>query len=109
MTTPNDAAEPSLASAGCQPVAWAVRQPDSYSVFASRMLAEKMQELCAGGEIAPLYSQPTLTDEEREALAKGIYLCEGAAGEANENINAHAWAQVAARLRGLLERQGGER
>ena len=47
---------------------------------------------------------PTLTDEEREALAKGIYLCEGTAGEANENINGHAWAQVAARLRGLLER-----
>jgi hypothetical protein len=55
---------------GSQPMAWAVMQPDSYSVFASRMRAEKMQELCAGGEIVPLYRhpQPTLTDKEREAI-----------------------------------------
>jgi hypothetical protein len=91
MNQPNDTNEPSLASAGSQPVAWAVMQPDSYSVFASRMLAEKMQELCAGGEIVPLYSQPqtcpyvvgrttlhcsltplTLTDEEREAIEESI-------------------------------------
>jgi len=65
-----DANEPSPASAGSQPVAWAVMQPDSYSVFASRMLAEKMQELCDGGDIVPLYiqPQPALTDEERECL-----------------------------------------
>jgi len=50
--------------------------------------------------------QPVLTDAEREALAKGIYLCEGTAGEANENINGHAWARVAGLLRGLLERLG---
>jgi hypothetical protein len=65
----NEVNEMFAASAGSQPMAWAVMQPDSYSVFASRMLAEKMQELCAGGEIVPLYSQPqpTLTDAEREA------------------------------------------
>jgi hypothetical protein len=51
-----------------EPVAWAVMQPDSYSVFASRTLAEKMRELCAGGEIVPLYRQPPLTDAEREAI-----------------------------------------
>jgi hypothetical protein len=53
---------------GEQSVAWALMQPDSYSVFASRALAEKMRELCAGGDIVPLYRSPTLTDEEREAI-----------------------------------------
>lgn len=49
----------------------------------------------------------TLTDAEREAVKEGIYLCEGAAGEANENINSDAWAKTAGVLRGLLERLGG--
>ena len=71
-----DAGEPSLASAGSHglPVAWALMQPDSYSVFASRALAEKKRVLCFGGDIVPLYRQPqpTLTDEEREAIAWAI-------------------------------------
>jgi hypothetical protein len=45
-----------------------------------------------------------LTDEEREAIEAGIFLCEGVAGEANENANANAWARTAGRLRGLLVR-----
>jgi len=67
-TTPQDSAAMPPASAGSQPVAWAVMQPDSCSVFASRALAEKMRELCDGGDIVPLYRAPTLTDEEREAI-----------------------------------------
>jgi hypothetical protein len=70
-------------------------QPDSYSVFASRMLAEKMQELCAGGEIVPLYSQPqpTLTAGEREAIRGAI--------SAEHQRGAWQWAET---LRKLLER-----
>jgi hypothetical protein len=45
-----------------------------------------------------------LTDAEREAVEAGIFLCEGVAGEANENANANAWARTAGRLRGLLVR-----
>ena len=65
-------AEPSPASAGSHgsPVVWALMQPDSYAVFASRTIAEKMQETCGGGDIIPLYRQPqpVLTDEERDVL-----------------------------------------
>lgn len=45
-----------------------------------------------------------LTDAEREAIADGIYLCEGEAGQASENVNANAWAKAAGVLRALLER-----
>jgi hypothetical protein len=47
-----------------------------------------------------------LTDAERGAITDGIHLCEGEAGEANENVNANAWAMTAGVLRGLLERLG---
>jgi len=99
----NRYAEPSPASAGSQPVAWAVMQPDSYSVFASRMLAEKMQELCASGEVVPLYRQPqpTLTDAEWEA----VWLAIGMFAEGPEHIKRHE--EMADALRGLLERLGG--
>jgi hypothetical protein len=46
----------------------------------------------------------TLTDAEREAVDAGVHLCEHAAGEANENVNANAWAATAATLRGVLDR-----
>ena len=100
MTTPDDTPEPSPASAGSHglPVAWAVMQPDSCSVFASRALAEKMRELCAGGDIVPLYRSPTLTYEERNA----IWL-------AANRAEAASMAVDGATLRGLLERLGGAR
>jgi hypothetical protein len=91
-----------------EPSAWAVMQPDSYSVFASRMLAEKMQELCAGGEIVPLYShpQPTLTDEEREflqALRDAYQEMANQTGSVNAAVQADS-RKNAAIIRGLLER-----
>jgi hypothetical protein len=83
-----------------EPVAWAVMQTDSYSVFASQMLAEKMQELCAGGEIVPLYSQPQpmLTADEWFA----VWLAIGMFAEGPEHIKRHE--EMADALRGLLER-----
>ena len=66
----NEGDEMSAASCGSQPVAWALMQPDSYSVFASRALAEKKRVLCFGGDIVPLYRSPALTDEEREAVKR---------------------------------------
>ena len=45
-----------------------------------------------------------ITEDERQAMQDGICLCEGEAGEANENANAHAWARAAGSLRGLLDR-----
>jgi hypothetical protein len=107
MTTPNDTPEPSLASAGsrCEPVAWALMQPDSYSVFASRVIAEKMQELCAGGEIVPLYSQPqpTLNDAEREAVGWAV---SRATYESMTLVASRDAYRRSCALRGVLERLG---
>ena len=76
MTTPNDTNEPSLASAGSQPVAWAVWSPTwdypiSYASIYKRY--EEAVEVCGKigcsvDDIVPLYRSPTLTDEERTAI-----------------------------------------
>ena len=103
----SDENERSVASAGsvCEPLAFAVMQPDSYSVFASKPLAEKRQELCMGGEIIPLYRQPqpTLTDAQREAVrfaaTAALPETEKLGGVVGELCRMHA-----ATLRGLLER-----
>jgi hypothetical protein len=86
-----------------KPVAWAVFYCGNALYFTDdSRRADSWRD--AGATVTPLYTKPTLTDEEREAIAKGICLCEGTAGEANENINAHEWARVASLLRGLLDR-----
>jgi hypothetical protein len=71
------------------------------------MLAEKMQELCAGGEIVLLYSQPqpTLTDEERALLVRlGTDIREW-----DKYSSGRLWfvtVKDAAIIRGILERLG---
>jgi hypothetical protein len=54
-----------------------------------------------GGRTVPLYEspQPTLTDEEREAIAE-------AAGAYNDNDDDEECAKIAATLHGLLKRLG---
>jgi hypothetical protein len=67
-----DAAEPSLASAGSQPVAWAVFDGHDRMHLAP---GYSEAESCAediGGEIVPLYRKPTLTDAEREAIERAV-------------------------------------
>jgi hypothetical protein len=85
-----DGAEPSLASAGSQPVAWAVHyglDPDPEVHWGyPRHAAE------SGRMIIPLYRSPTLTDEEREAIEEAIRLGDQ-----------WGWSET---LRGLLERLG---
>ena len=73
MTTPNDTPEPSLASAGSQPVAWAVLRIDGsiYDVYASEEEAKAIDEAVTGNHgVVPLCRapQPTLTGKEREAM-----------------------------------------
>jgi hypothetical protein len=76
MNTDNtqDGAEPSPASAGSQPVAWAVTQSECWSVYLNLLDANRAATHGLG-ELVPLYRepQPTLTDEEREAIER---LCE---------------------------------
>jgi hypothetical protein len=64
-----DAAEPSLASAGSQPVAWMVEWTDHAAFFLHKPDAEKV----AAGDMAvqSLYRQPqpAITGKEKEAIA----------------------------------------
>ena len=70
MTTPNDDAEPSLASAGSQPVAWIAvfdgHDADGEFVWPDRGRAMEWASARQGVTIAPLYRQPqpALTAEE---------------------------------------------
>jgi len=93
------AAEPSPASAGSQPVAFAVFGADGHCVgtYATQEHARIVTEelACDGMVCEPLYRQPTLTDEEREAIAGAI--------ASEHGRGAFAWA---ATLKGLLERLG---
>jgi hypothetical protein len=81
----NDENERSVASAGSQPVAWAVTDGPPgdlsvYEAFADHQKDEAMSlaRECLFGEtnrplpLAPLYFAPTLTDEEREAIEIAI-------------------------------------
>jgi hypothetical protein len=105
-TTPQDSEAMSPASAGShgEPVAWGVATSGGFVVYAMRTRSEAARYVADETNIVPLYRSPTLTDDEREALEAGISLCEGVAGEANENANANAWAKKAGRLRELLDR-----
>jgi hypothetical protein len=88
-----DGAEPSLASAGSQPVAWAVFDGHDRMHLAP---GYSEAESCAediGGEIVPLYRKPTLTDTERTCL-----------GYAIRKMDAEYAAGPAGVLRELLER-----
>jgi hypothetical protein len=97
MKVTMDDDEPSPASAGShgEPVAWAVHygldpDPEVYWGHYPRHAAE------SGRIIAPLYSQPTLTDEEREAIRFAAVLY----GQGGREADAET-------LRGLLERTRG--
>ena len=64
-----DANEPSLASAGSRPVAWGAVASDGSVVCMMRRRADVASYVVDGTPIVPLYRSPTLTDEEREAVA----------------------------------------
>jgi len=72
MDTDNtrDAAEPSLASAGSQPVGWGAVASDGSVVCMMRRRADVASYVVDGTPIVPLYRQPqpVLADEEREAI-----------------------------------------
>ena len=78
MSKPTDANEPSAASAGSRPVAWAVVLADGqriYDVYGIEEEAKAIDEAVTGNHgIIPLYRSPTLTDEEREAVGRAAML-----------------------------------
>jgi hypothetical protein len=107
MNQPNDTPEPSLASAGSLPEAWAVEwkgdtKIDRSTVCYTEDAAKRKADECPGldGVAVPLYRAPTLTDKEREALRKVLR-------RVREDYFAGRFAdsvEVAAVIDGLLER-----
>jgi len=100
-------AEQSIPSRGSQPFAWAADIPGKFGAAPTVLFGytEKLVEriASAGGDLVqpfPLYRQPALTDEEREAveLAAGDYLYHQDAGGRAQHIRTT--------LLGLLERLG---
>jgi hypothetical protein len=107
MDTDNtqDAAEPSPASAGSQPVAWAAINDDGDIAWIG-YTEEGAADAASGRTIVPLYTHPVppdrpvgigfddmrLTDEERDAIGEAMRLGER-----------WGWSET---LRSLLERLG---
>ena len=67
------AAEPSPASAGSQPVAWAALNDDGDIAWIG-YTEEGAADGSSGRAIVPLYRSPTLTDEEREVLESLVFV-----------------------------------
>jgi hypothetical protein len=106
----NDAAEPSLASAGShgEPVAWAVATPAdgtaSPCFFNENDARAYHSQMRGMRQLIPLYRQPTLTDEEREAMDAGADALESLAGSDNDGRIRAALMIAANTLRGFLNR-----
>ncbi len=103
-TTPQDSAAMPPASAGSQPVAWAVFDGHDRMHLAP---GYSEAESCAediDGEIVPLYRKPTLTDEEREAIEWAEVAAIVDAANETDADDAVAYERRAATLRALRER-----
>jgi hypothetical protein len=71
----SDTNERSVAASGSQPMAWAVLRIDGsvYDVYRNEEEAKAIDEAVTGNHgVVPLGRQPTLTDEEREAMEWAI-------------------------------------
>jgi hypothetical protein len=91
-------AEPSLASAGSQPVGWGAVASDGSVVCMMRRRADVASYVVDGTPIVPLYRSPSLTDEEREAVEWAI----GATARMYDDADGGPIRREA--LRGLLKR-----
>jgi hypothetical protein len=96
--------EMSAASRGSQPFAWAADIPGKFGAAPTVLFGytEKLVRsiAAAGGDVVrpfPLYRHPTLTDAEREAICQAVTAYDG-------NDDDEQCAEIAATLRGLLER-----
>jgi hypothetical protein len=95
--------EMSAASRGSQPVAWWVTLPGRDFPYLSHIQERAIfcQKDEPGSEVVPLYRQPALTDEEREAIERDLSWLQWC--EDNGQIGDVGRKDIAA-LRGLLER-----
>ena len=99
-----DENEQSIPSRGSQPFAWAADIPGKFGAAPTVLFGytEKLVKgiAAAGGDLVqpfPLYRQPALTDEERDAIREAV-------GAYNDNDDDEECAKIAATLHGLLKR-----
>jgi hypothetical protein len=82
MANTNETAEPSGASAGSQPVAWAVEFDGEVEPFCLSFDKGKAIDEAGGvGRVVALYRSPTLTDEERQVIFRAMYRAAGVDSE----------------------------
>lgn len=107
----NEGDEMSAAWRGSQPVAWAVVYPNGDDGIITFRKEDAEDMAAEGDEVVPLYKQPTLTAEEREAVELEIaesdrhaIIWEEGQGESDETA---IWFRQRAKMwRALLERLG---
>jgi hypothetical protein len=85
-----------------EPVAWAVRKRnppvgEAPVLCWCELEMRSVEKSLPGCTVIPLYRQPTLTDAEREAICQAVTAYDG-------NDDDEQCAEIAATLRGLLER-----
>jgi len=73
MTTPNDTPEPSLASAGSQPVAIMSWEQADQIIQDQRAEIDRLRVNLRLADAGFTFGPPTLTDEERTAIAWAIH------------------------------------
>jgi hypothetical protein len=105
MTTPNDGAEPSLASAGSQPVAIMSREQADQIIQDQRAEIARLRVNLRLADAGFTFGSPTLTDEERALLVRlGSDIREW-----DKYSSGRPWfvtVKDAAIIRGILERLG---
>ena len=75
----SDSEERSVASAGSQPVAWAVEFDGEVEPFCGSFDKSEAIKVAGGvGRVFPLWRSPSLTDAEREAISAAACICEDA-------------------------------
>jgi hypothetical protein len=103
MTTPNDTNEPSLASAGSQPVAIMSWEQADQIIQDQRAEIARLQVNLRLADAGFTLGSPMLTDEEREAIERDLSWLQWC--EDNRQIGDVGRKDIAT-LRGLLQRLG---
>jgi len=98
----------SIESDGSQPVMAIVSSDEAALRIIVKQQRAEIERLRVNLRLADAgftFGSPTVTDEQREAIAYGVLVCEATAGCANDRDTIEGASRAADVLRGLLERQ----
>lgn len=101
----NDTPEPSVASAGPQPVAIMSWEQADQILQDQRAEIARLRANLRPADAGFTLGPPTLTGLQREAIEYGVLLCDATAGVANDRATIDGASRAADVLRGLLERK----